>query len=72
MKTPSESRKATCAVLEAIDSGVLSAEGVAAMCLDYMSEADVADMIRANDLWLPGYNTEEDETEESEEDEDEE
>ena len=45
-------RKCTTALLEMIDDGVISAEIVAEMCLAYMSEDDVEDMMRANDLLL--------------------
>lgn len=43
-------RKWTNALLDAVDSGLLSDESVVQMCLAYMSEADVEDMLRANDL----------------------
>ena len=43
-------RKCTIALLEMIDDGVMPAKLVAEMCLAYMSEADVEDMMRANDL----------------------
>jgi hypothetical protein len=33
-----------------IDDGVMPAKFVAEMCLAYMSEADVEDMMRSNDL----------------------
>ena len=45
-------RKCTIALLEMMDDGVISAEIVAEMCLAYMSEDDVEDMMRANDLLL--------------------
>jgi hypothetical protein len=43
-------RKCTIALLEMIDDGVMPAKLVAEMCLAYMSEADVEDMMRSNDL----------------------
>ena len=43
-------RKCTIALLEMIDDGVMPAKFVAEMCLAYMSEADVEDMMRSNDL----------------------
>ena len=43
-------RKCTIALLEMIDDGIMDAKFVAEMCLAYMSEADVEDMMRANDL----------------------
>lgn len=45
-------RESTNAVLEAIQQGLLTGEAVAEMCLSYMSEDDVADMLRANDIDL--------------------
>ena len=43
-------RKCTRALLEMMDDGVMDPKFVAEMCLAYMSEADVEDMMRANDL----------------------
>lgn len=43
-------RKWTKLVMEAMEDGVLDSRAVADMCLRYMSEADVDDMCRANDL----------------------
>jgi hypothetical protein len=37
-------------VIEMMDGGVMSAQAVADMCLAYMSEDDVKDMCRANDI----------------------
>ena len=56
-------RKYTTMIMDMMDEGVLSPQAVADMCLAYMSEADVEDMCRGNDL-LP----EEDEDEEEESD----
>ena len=57
-------RKYTTKLLEMMDEGLISAEAVAEMALAYMSEDDVKDMVRGNDLmpWL------EDDEEEEEED----
>jgi hypothetical protein len=33
-----------------IDEGLIAAETVARMCLQYMSEDEVADMMRCNDI----------------------
>lgn len=33
-----------------VDEGYLSEEALIQMCLSYMSEADVEDMLRANDI----------------------
>ena len=43
-------RDRTIQLLTMIDEGLISAETVAKMCLKYMSEYDVADMMRANDI----------------------
>jgi hypothetical protein len=43
-------RQATNKLLEMMDEGLISAEAVAEMALAYMSEDDVADMMRANDI----------------------
>ena len=43
-------RKETTRLLEMMDEGLISAQAVAEMALAYMSEDDVADMMRANDL----------------------
>ena len=43
-------RKETNRLLDMIEEGLIDPHAVADMCLAYMSEADVADMMRANDL----------------------
>ena len=43
-------RKVTNLLIDMMDEGALDAEQLAVMCLQYMSEADVADMARSNDL----------------------
>ena len=43
-------REATNRLIEMMDEGLISAEAVAEMALAYMSEDDVADMMRANDI----------------------
>lgn len=43
-------RKYTKMVMDMMDEGVIDARAVADMCLAYMSEYDVEDMVRANDL----------------------
>jgi hypothetical protein len=43
-------RTQTTKLLEMMDEGLISAEAVAEMCLAYMSEDDVADMMRSNDI----------------------
>jgi hypothetical protein len=43
-------REYTTKLLEMMDEGLISASAVAEMALAYMSEDDVKDMCRANDL----------------------
>ena len=43
-------RQATNKLIDMMDEGLISAEAVAEMALAYMSEDDVADMMRANDI----------------------
>ena len=43
-------RTQTTRLLEMMDEGLISATAVAEMALAYMSEDDVADMMRANDI----------------------
>jgi len=43
-------RTATTRLLAMMDEGLISAEVVAEMALAYMSEDDVADMMRSNDI----------------------
>jgi hypothetical protein len=43
-------RTQTTKLIEMMDEGLISAESVAEMCLAYMSEDDVADMMRCNDI----------------------
>ena len=59
-------REYTTKLLEMMDEGMISAEAVAEMALAYMSEDDVKDMVRSNDLmpWLE--NDEDDEPDVSE------
>jgi hypothetical protein len=58
-------REWTNKVGEAMDEGLLDPRAVADMCLSYMSEDDVQDMCRVNDL--KGYlASEEDEEEDAE------
>jgi hypothetical protein len=56
-------RKYTNMVMDMMDEGVMSPKAIADMCLAYMSEADVEDMCRDNDL-LPEEDLDEFETEE--------
>ena len=43
-------RTQTTKLLEMMDEGLISATAIAEMALSYMSEDDVADMMRANDI----------------------
>jgi hypothetical protein len=42
----------TSKLIAMMDEGLITAESVAEMALAYMSEDDVADMMRANDILL--------------------
>ena len=52
-------RKYTNMVLEMMDEGVMDPKAIAEMCLQYMSESDVEDMCRCNDI-LPEDEYEDD------------
>jgi hypothetical protein len=56
-------RTQTNKLLEMMDQGLISAEAVAEMALAYMSEADVADMMQANDI-IDEYDGQPDEAQE--------
>ena len=43
-------RTQTTRLLEMMDEGLISAQAIAEMALAYMSEDDVADMMRDNDI----------------------
>jgi hypothetical protein len=43
-------REATTKLLAMMDEGLISATAVAEMALSYMSEDEVADMMRSNDI----------------------
>jgi len=53
-------RQQTNYLLELIDSGLLDARDVVTMALKYMSEDEVADMMRINDILEEEYDDEED------------
>lgn len=59
-------RELTCKVIEAIDAGLLDAKAVAEMCLGYMNEDDIREMLRQNDVLEavePDDDDEDDDTE---------
>jgi len=53
-------RQQTNYLLDLIDSGLLDARDVVTMALKYMSEDEVADMMRINDILDEEYDDEED------------
>ena len=53
-------RKATNKVLEMIDECGLNAKDVALMCLKWMSEEDVKEMCKANEIDLDAEDEEDD------------
>ena len=54
-------RTQTTKLLEMMDEGLISAQAIAEMALAYMSEDDVADMLRANDILDEDYEPDVDE-----------
>jgi hypothetical protein len=54
-------REYTSKLIAMMDEGLISAEAVAEMALAYMSEDDVKDMCRANDLLLDEEDDDEEE-----------
>jgi len=54
-------RTQTTKLLEMMDEGLISAQAIAEMALAYMSEDDVADMMRANDILDEDYEPDVDE-----------
>ena len=57
----SNTRKVTSLLIDMMDDGVLDPNDLALLCLNYMSEADVADMARINDLLEEEEDKEEEE-----------
>jgi hypothetical protein len=45
-----DTRKATNRLLKLVDDGMISARDVVVMCLKWMSEDNVAEMLQANDI----------------------
>lgn len=45
-------REFTCRIMELMDMGVLDPRIVADMCLSWLSEADVREMARRNDILI--------------------
>ena len=45
-------REQTMKLLDMMDEGLIRAEVIVEMCLAYMGENDVADMMRSNDILL--------------------
>jgi hypothetical protein len=52
-------RKSTNKLLEMIDNGLLSATSVVTMCLKWMSEDDIEEMCKANEIDLNDNEDEE-------------
>jgi len=57
-----KTREWTSALMDAMDQGVMDPRAVVDMCMSYMSEFQVADMCRVNDLMflVPSEHEEED------------
>ena len=56
-------REATCKMLDMMDEGLLDPRAVADMCLSWMSESSVHEMMLANDLVEDEEEAEEEEAE---------
>ncbi len=56
-----QTREYTCMLQDMMDEGLIDAQSVADMCLAYMSEAEVKDMCRSNDILPEGEDDEGDE-----------
>jgi hypothetical protein len=52
MSWTTNARKTTNYLLEMMDQGAIEPKVLAEICLQYMSEDDVADMARSNDLFV--------------------
>jgi hypothetical protein len=53
-------REMTSKLIAMMDEGLISAEAVAEMALAFMSETEVADMMRSNDILLEEDDVEDD------------
>lgn len=52
MKNGRTTRKVTCILLDMMDEGIIDPRTLAEMCLNWMSESDVAEMASSNDLFV--------------------
>ncbi len=68
-KQARQSRKVTTALIEAAEGGIVSWEDIARNALGFMSEQDVAEMVRAYDM-AEAAGVSDDDDEEEEEDND--
>ena len=69
MASEPQTRRATRRLLEEIEEGLLDRDTVICACMNYMSEAEVADMCSANDFF-EDEDEDEDEDDDDEDDED--
>ena len=67
-KQARQSRKVTTALIEAADNGIVSWETLARNALGFMSEQDVAEMVRAYDMVEVANLNDDDEEEEEDND----
>ena len=51
MSNQRASRKVTCKLIDMMDDGAIDSRTLVEMCLNWMSEADVAEMAASNDLF---------------------
>lgn len=52
MKNGRTTRKVTCILLDMMDEGIIDPRTLTEMCLNWMSESDVAEMAASNDLFV--------------------
>jgi hypothetical protein len=57
----SNPRKYTAMLLDMVEEGVLDKDNVILACVKYMSESDVEDMMRANEMIIDDEDSEEEE-----------
>lgn len=51
MSNQRASRKITCKLLDMMDEGAIDSRTLVEMCLNWMSESDVAEMAERNDIF---------------------
>jgi hypothetical protein len=62
----SDARKYTTRLLDMVEEGILDKDNVILACVKYMSESDVEDMMRVNDMIIDDESEEEEVNDEDE------